>query len=102
MAQKIGFSTPETINEASDFFQKLYNLFCTLDCTLLEINPMAEDNKGKVLCMDCKMNFDDNAAFRQKEIFKLRDWAQEDERDVRAAQSGLNYIGLDGSIGCLA
>ena len=51
--------------------------------------------------MDCKMNFDDNAAFRQKEIFDLKDWSQEDERDVQAAQADLNYIGLDGTIGCL-
>ena len=54
-----------------------------------------------VYCMDCKMNFDDNAAFRQKEIFDLKDWSQEDERDVQAAQADLNYIGLDGTIGCL-
>lgn len=51
--------------------------------------------------MDAKINFDDNAAFRQKEIFKLRDWSQEDAREVQAAQSDLNYIGLDGTIGCL-
>ncbi|CAH8461247.1 unnamed protein product [Dicrocoelium dendriticum] len=51
--------------------------------------------------MDCKMNFDDNAAFRQQEIFSKRDWDQEDERDARAAKSNLTYIGLDGSIGCL-
>lgn len=54
-----------------------------------------------VVCMDCKMNFDDNAAFRQKEIFAQRDWSQEDERDVKASKAGLNYIGLDGNIGCL-
>ena len=47
------------------------------------------------------MNFDDNAEFRQKNLFALKDWSQEDERDVRAAKSNLNYIGLDGSIGCL-
>merc|ERR1712142_1282970 len=62
---------------------------------------MAEDSKGKVFCMDCKMNFDDNAEFRQKSIFDLKDWSQEDERDVIAAKADLNYIGLDGSIGCL-
>lgn len=71
------------------------------DTTLIEINPMAEDSKGKVFCMDCKMNFDDNAEFRQKSIFDLKDWSQEDERDVIAAKADLNYIGLDGSIGCL-
>ena len=51
--------------------------------------------------MDAKINFDDNAAFRQKEIFELRDWSQEDERDHKAALADLNYIALDGSIGCL-
>ena len=51
--------------------------------------------------MDSKINFDDNAFYRQKEIFDLRDWSQEDERDVLAAKANLNYIGLDGSIGCL-
>ena len=54
-----------------------------------------------VYCMDCKLNFDDNADYRQKEIFALKDWGQEDERDRRAADANLNYIGLDGSIGCL-
>ena len=54
-----------------------------------------------VYCMDCKINFDDNAAYRQKEIFALKDWSQEDERDVIAAKADLNYIGLDGNIGCL-
>ena len=51
--------------------------------------------------MDAKLNFDDNADFRQKELFDLRDWSQEDPRDVLAAKSGINYIGLDGTIGCL-
>jgi len=54
-----------------------------------------------VYCMDCKLNFDDNASYRQKEIFALKDWSQEDERDRQAAQANLNYIGLDGTIGCL-
>ncbi len=54
-----------------------------------------------VVCMDAKINFDDNAEYRQEETFKLRDWAQEDKRDVEAAKAGVNYIGLTGSIGCL-
>ena len=54
-----------------------------------------------VYCMDAKINFDDNAEYRQKEIFSMRDWAQEDPRDVEAARAGINYIGLTGSIGCL-
>ena len=51
--------------------------------------------------MDAKINFDDNSEYRQKEVFGLRDWSQEDPRDVEAAKSGITYIGLDGSIGCL-
>lgn len=51
--------------------------------------------------MDAKVNFDDNAEYRQKDVFKLRDWSQEDPRDVEAARAGINYIGLDGSIGCM-
>ena len=51
--------------------------------------------------MDAKFNFDDNAEYRQKQLFTLRDWSQEDPRDVKAAQAGINYIGLDGSIGCM-
>ena len=54
-----------------------------------------------VLCMDAKINFDDNAAYRQKAIHDLKDWSQEDEREVAAAEHNLNYIGLDGDIGCL-
>jgi succinyl-CoA synthetase beta subunit len=80
---------------------KLYDLFVKNDVWLLEINPIAEDTAGRVICMDCKINFDDNANFRQKELFELRDWSQEDQREVRAIKAGLNFIGLDGSIGCL-
>ena len=54
-----------------------------------------------VVCMDAKINFDENAEYRQKEVFSLRDWSQEDPRDVAAARAGINYIGLHGSIGCL-
>lgn len=54
-----------------------------------------------VMCMDAKINFDSNSAYRQKKIFDMRDWTQEDERDRDAAKADLNYIGLDGNIGCL-
>merc|ERR1712004_758359 len=90
-----------TIPQAVDTITKLYTTFMKNDTTLLEINPMAEDVTGKVYCMDCKMNFDDNAQYRQKDIFDLKDWTQEDERDIMAAKADLNYIGLDGNIGCL-
>ena len=79
----------------------LFVYFYFKDCSLLEINPLAEDQTGEVLAMDAKINFDSNAEYRQKDIFALRDWSQEDEREVTAAKSDLNYIGLDGNIGCL-
>ncbi|AQK72722.1 Succinate--CoA ligase [ADP-forming] subunit beta, mitochondrial [Zea mays] len=81
--------------------KKLYELFCKCDCTLLEINPLAETADNKLVAADAKLNFDDNAAFRQKEIFALRDTTQEDPREVAAAKADLNYIGLDGEIGCM-
>ncbi|XP_071084432.1 succinate--CoA ligase [ADP-forming] subunit beta, mitochondrial-like [Haliotis cracherodii] len=101
LAADMGFSD-QCVDEAADYMMKLYNdIFLKYDATLVEINPMSEDANGRVYCMDCKLNFDDNASYRQKDIFSLRDWSQEDDRDQRAAEADLNYIGLDGSIGCL-
>ncbi|EPZ35942.1 T-complex protein 1 zeta subunit [Rozella allomycis CSF55] len=77
-------------------------LFLEKDATLVEINPLAESADSKVVCMDAKLNFDDNADFRQEDVMKLRDPSQEDAREVKAADFKLNYIGLDGNIGCLA
>jgi len=99
-AEKLGFKGAQ-IADAVDQITKLYNLFMKTDATLLEINPLAETSSGDIMCVDAKMNFDDNAEFRQPQIFALRDPTQEDPRDVAAAQFNLNYIGLDGDIGCL-
>ncbi|VFR03265.1 unnamed protein product [Cuscuta campestris] len=88
-------------NDSIEQVKKLYNLFCQCDCTLLEINPLAETSDKKLVAADAKMNFDDNAAYRQKELFSLRDSSQEDPREVAAAKADLNYIGLDGEIGCM-
>ncbi|KAF5738974.1 succinyl-CoA ligase [Tripterygium wilfordii] len=88
-------------NDAIQQVKKLYKLFCERDCTLLEINPMVETSDNKLVAADAKMNFDDNAAYRQKEVFALRDPTQEDPREVAAAKADLNYIGLDGEIGCM-
>ncbi|CAK9267978.1 unnamed protein product [Sphagnum jensenii] len=84
-----------------DQVKKLYKLFTESDCTLVEINPLAETSDGRIVAADAKLNFDDNAAFRQKEIFAMRDTTQEDPREVAAAAVDLNYIGLDGEIGCM-
>jgi len=86
---------------AKEQIKALYNLFVKADCTMVEVNPLAEDSKGTLLAADAKVGFDDNAGFRQKDIFKLRDTTQEDAREVAASEWDLNYIGLDGDIGCM-
>jgi succinyl-CoA synthetase beta subunit len=79
----------------------LYKAFIDLDASLVEINPLVLTKGGEVLVLDAKMNFDDNALFRQKELEELRDEAEEDPSEVEAGRHGLNYIKLDGNIGCL-
>ncbi len=81
--------------------RSLYSMFQATDATQVEINPLAVASDGEVYCVDAKLNFDDNARFRQGNIFDMRDESTEDPRDVRAEKSGLNYIGLDGEIGCM-
>ncbi|WVY97600.1 hypothetical protein V8G54_029751 [Vigna mungo] len=88
-------------NKSIEQVKNLYKLFIDCDCTLLEINPIAETADNQLVAADAKLNFDDNAAYRQKEIFALRDTTQEDPREVTAAKADLNYIGLDGEIGCM-
>ncbi|KAI8917853.1 ATP-grasp domain-containing protein [Powellomyces hirtus] len=104
VAKKLGF-TGSALDEAADTFERLYKLFIEKDSTMIEINPLAEvhveGGGSTVMCMDAKFGFDDNAEFRQKDVFALRDTTQEDPREVAAAKWNLNYIGLDGSIGCL-
>ena len=81
--------------------QSLYELFCDKDCTMLEVNPLAEDPEGNLIAADAKLGFDDNASFRQKELFAKKDESQIDPREVAASKWDLNYIGLDGEIGCM-
>ncbi|KAF2766389.1 succinyl-CoA ligase-like protein subunit beta [Teratosphaeria nubilosa] len=100
IAKQLGFSE-QCVPAAKDTIQKLYKVFMEKDATQIEINPLSETSDHEVLCMDAKLNFDDNADFRQKEIFSWRDTSQEDADEVKAAQSGLNFIKLDGDIGCL-
>lgn len=86
--------------DAARQLKALYGVFAGKDCTLLEVNPLAESG-GRLIAADAKLNFDDNAAFRQPALFALRDEAQEDPREVAAHKADLNYIGLDGDIGCM-
>ncbi|PXF46803.1 Succinate--CoA ligase [ADP-forming] subunit beta, mitochondrial [Gracilariopsis chorda] len=100
-ARALGFANQHAIDKAIDQVEKLYSLFIEKDATLVEVNPIAETPEGDVVCIDAKINFDDNAEFRHKEIFSMRDVSQEDPREVTASAHDLNYIGLDGNIGCL-
>ena len=90
-------STLAKHEDVADTLLNLYNLFLTK----VEINPFAEDNKGDFVCLDAKLKFDYNAEFGQKAVFDQRDWTQEDQREVAAAEYNLNYIALDGDIGCM-
>ncbi|KAG8908547.1 hypothetical protein FRB99_005907 [Tulasnella sp. 403] len=101
LAKKLGFKTEQTQKEAADTFRKLYRIFKDKDATQIEINPMAETTDGHVLCMDAKFGFDDNAEFRQQDVYSLRDVSQEDPTEVEAQKHNLNFIKLDGNIGCL-
>ncbi len=79
----------------------LYKLFLACDCSMVEINPLVKTPDGRILAIDAKFNFDDNALYRQKEIAAMRDTDEEDPREVEASKYHLNYIGLDGNIACL-
>ena len=79
----------------------MLQLYLEKDCSLVEINPLVETDKGEILCLDAKVNFDDNALFRHPDILKLRDIDEEDPKEYKASLSDLNYVSLDGDIGCL-
>ena len=84
-----------------DFIQKLMRAYIETDASLLEINPLLITKEENVLALDCKLNFDDNAMFRHKEFAALRDLNEEDALEVEASKFGLNYIKLDGNVGCM-
>ena len=90
-----------TGKQASGFLSGIYRAFTELDASLVEINPLVVTNSGDLLALDAKMSFDDNALFRQKDVLALRDLTEEDEREVKASEFDLNYIKLDGTIGCM-
>jgi succinyl-CoA synthetase beta subunit len=101
IAEKIGFSGKD-VPKVQEQIEKLYKLFVSTDSTQVEINPFVQTSAGKVYCVDAKINFDDNAEYRQEEIqHGYRDTTEEDPREVAASKFGLNYIGMDGNIGCM-
>jgi succinyl-CoA synthetase beta subunit len=100
MAKLMGFEGKQA-EAAAVSIEGLYKVFTQRDCTMVEINPFAELTDGRVIVCDAKVGFDDNAAFRQKDIFAQRDQSQEDPQEVEAKKFDLNYIKLDGSVACM-
>ena len=90
-----------SVASAEKFMRGLCRAFVQQDCSLAEINPLVVTKSGDLLALDAKMTFDDNALFRHKDIAELRDLAEEEPAEVRAANAGLSYVKLDGNIGCL-
>jgi succinyl-CoA synthetase beta subunit len=89
------------VNTAVKFIGALYKAFMDLDASIVEINPLVVTGAGEVVALDAKVNFDDNALFRHKDVEELRDESEEDPAELEAARHSLNYIKLDGKIGCM-
>ena len=105
LARQLAFNlnlNKEQVKSATELISNLYKLFEAKDCSLAEINPLAVTTDGRLLAVDAKLNFDDNALFRQRDVEELRDVQQEDALEVEAKSKGIeNYIKLDGEVGCL-
>jgi succinyl-CoA synthetase beta subunit len=100
LAFKLGLE-PAQVGEAVRFMMGLYKAFIETDSSLMEINPFITTKDGKLVALDCKINFDDNALFRHKDLKELRDLSEEDPLEVEASKFALNYIKLDGNIACM-
>ena len=104
LARKIAFALFtdfSLVKQGADLFQKLYKIFMDTDSSLVEINPLVITSEGQLLALDGKMNFDDNALFRQPEIEALNEPTEDELKELDAKEKGLTYIRLDGSIGCM-
>lgn len=95
------FSDPKEMRQAAAILVKLYRLYVETDSSLAEINPLVLTPDKQVLAIDGKMNFDDNALFRQPEILKMREATEDEKKEIEANEKGLSYIKLDGNIGCM-
>ncbi len=100
VAFKLGFAITQ-VKQAVPLLMNLYKAFVDTDCSLLEINPLVLTAEGNLLCLDAKINFDENALFRHIRIRDLRDYDEEDPMEIEASQYDLSYIALDGNIGCM-
>jgi succinyl-CoA synthetase beta subunit len=92
---------PQLVGKMVKMAMRLYDAFIGTDASILEINPLISTKQGDLIALDAKMNFDDNALYRQGKIVELRDLAEEDPKEIKAKEFNLSYIALDGSIGCL-
>src|SRR5256885_12786800 len=103
-ARRLAFGlglAPELINDAAQFMMGLYKAFEEMDASLAEINPFLVTGDNKVYALDAKVNFDDNALYRHKDLKELRDLNEEDPLEIEASKFGLNYIKLDGNVACM-
>jgi succinyl-CoA synthetase beta subunit len=103
-ARKIAFNlglNGEAFKNCVKFVTSLYQAFTALDCDMLEINPLFKTSDDKIMAVDCKMNLEDNALIRHKDLEALRDKTEEDPTEVEASESNLNYVKLDGNVGCM-
>ncbi|MCU5682136.1 ADP-forming succinate--CoA ligase subunit beta [Bacillus wiedmannii] len=103
-ARRIAFNInipKELVGQAAKFMMGLYRAFIEKDCSIAEINPLVTTGDGKVMALDAKLNFDSNALYRNKDILELRDLDEEDSKEIEASKYDLNYIPLDGNIGCM-
>jgi len=103
-ARKLAFGlnlNGDPFKQAVSLFQKLYNCYVGTDASLVEINPLVLSTDEKIIALDAKFNFDNNALYRQSDISVLRDFDEEDPTEVEAGKYDLNYIKLDGNVGCM-
>ena len=103
-ARKIAFNlglSGEAFKNGVKFVTNLYKAFASLDCDMLEINPLFKTSDDKIIAVDCKMNLEDNALIRHKDLEALRDKTEEDPTELEASESNLNYVKLDGNVGCM-
>ncbi|ANU10537.1 succinyl-CoA synthetase subunit beta [Planococcus antarcticus DSM 14505] len=92
---------PKLVNKAAKFMLGLYTVFIEKDASIVEINPLVETGDGNILALDAKFDFDENALYRHKDIVELRDFDEEDAKEIEASKYDLSYISLDGNIGCM-
>ena len=100
VAHVFGFSR-ELTKQAEDMLPRIYHAFVAKDMSLLEINPLVVTKAGQLICLDAKIGFDDNALYRHADVMALRDLNEEDEKEIEASRYDLNYVALDGTIGCM-